>query len=73
MFIKDPIESNTSCVFPKEFQDYQWYSLNQSIEMIITNHDIQFIHSHSKDDKQRYHCLQSFDAFNYRIRTFRNW
>ena len=67
------VESNLSCVFPKELQQFQWYSLNHSIEMLINNHDIEFIHSQSKDDKQRYHCLQSINAFNYRIRTFHNW
>lgn len=66
-------QSNHSCTFPKDLQQSPWYSLNQTIRMFVNEGDINLINTANDDDKQRFHCLQSIDAFNYRIRTFRNW
>jgi hypothetical protein len=66
-------ELNISCIFPEDIQQYQWYSLNRTIEMLITSHDIDLINNQEKEINQRFHCLQSIDSFNYRIRSFTNW
>ena len=63
-------EKNMSCIFPNDLQDYQWYSLNHTIEMFITNDNIEFRNSQIK---KRFHCLQELDSSNYRIRAFTNW
>lgn len=41
--------------------------------MLITNNDIELINSETKENLQRFHCLQSIDSNNYRIRSFKNW
>ncbi len=66
-------ELNISCLFPDEIQQYEWYSLNQTIEMLITNNDIEFLNHQEKENNQRFHCLQSIGSLNYRIRSFTNW
>jgi len=66
-------ESNISCIFPDEFQQYQWYSLNGTIEMILKSTDIELINAQEKRIHQRFHCLQSMNSFNYRIQSFTNW
>jgi hypothetical protein len=66
-------ESNMSCIFPDEFQQYEWYSLNRTIQMLITNNDIEFINHQEKENNKRFHCLKSIDLLNYRIRSFTNW
>jgi len=66
-------ELNMSCIFPDEFQQYQWYSLNGTIQMLITNNDIELINHEEKENNKRFHCLQSIDLLNYRIRSFTDW
>jgi hypothetical protein len=64
---------NESCIFPEEFQQHEWYSLNRTIQMIITNNDIELINHQEKGNNKRFHCIQSINSFNYRIRSFTNW
>ena len=66
-------ELNMSCQFPEDIQLFQWYSLNRTIQMLITNNDIELINEQQKETNQRFHCVQSIDSFNYRIRSFTNW
>lgn len=66
-------ESNISCIFPDEFQQYEWYSLNQTIQMFIKNNDIELINSKQSHHNQRFHCLQLINSTDYRIRMFINW
>ena len=66
-------ESNLSCVYPSEIQQYQWYSLNRTIKMIINNNDIELINFQDKQNNKRFHCLQSIKSSYYRIRSYTNW
>jgi len=66
-------QSNISCIFPDEFQQHEWYSLNHTIQMLIKTNDIEFYNHQQKENNKRFHCLQSIDLLNYRIRSFTNW
>ncbi|CAF3761022.1 unnamed protein product [Adineta steineri] len=65
----DPM--NHDCIFPKEFQSYEWYSINRTIRMIIKNYDIEFI-----GINKRFHCQEVIHSEKsisiYRIRTLTN-
>ncbi|CAF1217230.1 unnamed protein product [Adineta steineri] len=66
-------ESNiSSCIFPEEFQDYEWYSLNRTIQMIIKSTDIELINLKNKGNNKRFHCLQSINSLKYQIQSFTN-
>lgn len=66
-------ESNMSCTFPDEYQQYEWYSLNRTTQMIVRNNDIELINLEKNEHNQRFHCLQSINSSYFRIRTFTNW
>lgn len=66
------IDTNNSCTFPNDIQQYQWYSLNRTIQMLINNENIELINLKTNEKYQRFHCLQTIDSTNYRIRTFTN-
>jgi hypothetical protein len=63
---------NQSCVFSNEFQSYEWVSINQTIRMMITDNNIEFI-----GINKRFHCEKIINSEKsisiYRIRTFTNW
>ncbi len=63
---------NESCIFPIEFQSYEWYSINQTIRLTITNNNIEL-----NGINKRYHCQKMISSEKpisiYRIRTFTNW
>jgi len=65
-------ESNQLCIFPKEFQSYEWYSINRTIRMIIKTNDIEFI-----GINKRFHCQEIINLEKsisiYRIRSITNW
>ncbi|CAF2522822.1 unnamed protein product [Rotaria sp. Silwood2] len=65
-------ESNISCIYPEEFQPYEWYSLNRTIQMFIRNNDIELNHIEQNEYNKRFHCLQSINSSYYRIRIFTN-
>ncbi|CAF1149498.1 unnamed protein product [Adineta steineri] len=66
-------ESNiSSCIFPEEFQDYEWYSLNRTIQMIIKSTDIELINLKNKGNNKRFHCLQSMNSLKYQVQSFTN-
>ena len=56
-----------SCLFPDDIQQYEWYSLNRTIQMLIKTNDIEFFNYQKNEINKRIHCLQSIDLFNYRI------
>ncbi|CAF2042517.1 unnamed protein product [Rotaria magnacalcarata] len=65
-------ESNVSCIFPDEFQQIEWYSLNRTMRMFIRNTDIELVHSQQTEYNQRFHCVQSFNSTDSLIRIFMN-
>lgn len=60
------------CLFPKKLQLHQWYSINQTIRMMVKNNDIELIHMNT-----RFHCQEFLHSDKstsiYRIQTFTNW
>ncbi|CAF3716634.1 unnamed protein product [Rotaria sordida] len=64
-------ESTQYCIFPNKFQSYEWYSINETIRMIIKNTDIELI-----EINKRFHCYETINlekSINvYRIQTFTN-
>jgi len=65
-------DHHQSCLFPNEFQYYEWYSINRTIQMIIKNNNIELIGLN-----KRFNCYKIISSDKsmsiYRIRTFTNW
>jgi hypothetical protein len=61
-----------SCTFSNELQFYEWYSINRTIRMKITNNNIELIGLN-----KRFYCQQMISSEKstriYRIRTYTNW
>ena len=74
-FIGQQLENqlNSSCLFPEEFHQIEWYSLNRSLRMTISHHDVDLVDLHRLGHHQRLHCLRTHAPSIYRIRSFTNW
>lgn len=65
-------ESAPFCIFPTKWKDYEWYSINGTIRMIVNNTDIQLT---GLNKRLKCHETISLDKsiYTYRIQTYTNW
>jgi len=65
-------QSNRSCLFPIEYHQTEWISLNRSYRLLITHSDMDLFDVDHQGYHQRHQCLDESSSSNYRIRSLNN-